>query len=189
MPVEKKSAENEHSELELTQRRYQNRCDGGWILQYFCPRISVLSVGILLGTGSHDFSLHLFLTCVLPSQSLWISVSSGPTVHPLASFISFFCSVYASAFLTSSASPWPSTDSEARPAGFGCFPSRALGGSSSPSLPALVCGQRAGVQGCRRGGPQMAWACVMWSSSARGCVDQPLLSIMTPKGVEDYPRL
>lgn len=135
-----------------------------WISQYFCQRISVVLVGFLFYAGSHDFSLHLFLTCsVLPSQSLWISVSSGPTVKLLAFFISSFCSVYPSDFLTSSASPCPSIDSKARPAGFGCFISRALRGSSSHSVPPLVprsvCGQRAGGAGIWRGGPQMDWAC------------------------------
>lgn len=117
-----------------------------WISQYFCQRISVVRA-----FWSHNFSLHLFLTCVPPSQSLWISVSSGPTVKLLAFFISSFWSVYASVFITSSPSPCPSIDSKARPAGFGCFPSRALRGSSSPSVPPLVprtlCGERPG--GCR----------------------------------------
>lgn len=108
------------------------------------------------------FALVSSLTCVLPSQSLCISVSSGPTVKLLAFFISSFCSVYASDFLTSSASPCPSIDSKARPAGFRCFPSRALRGSSSHSVPPLVprslCGQRVGGAGVWRGGPQIGHA-------------------------------
>lgn len=123
---------------------------GVWISQYFCQRISLVLIGILFYAGHPDFSLHLFLTWVLPSQSLWISVSSGPTVKLLAFFISSFCSLYASDFLTSPASPWPSIASKARPAGFGCFPSRALRGSSSHSVPPCPSVPlRAESRGCR----------------------------------------
>lgn len=162
---------------------------GVWISQYFCQKTSVILVGILFYAGSRDFSLHLFLTCVLPSQSPWMSVSSGPTVTLLTFFISFFFSV--SDFLTSSASPCPSIDSKARPAGFRSLPSRAPRGSSSHSVPPLVpgslCGQRAGgCRGLERRTPD--WACVMGFSTARGCLDQPWLSVTTPKGVnnDDY---
>lgn len=112
-------------------------------------------------------SLHLFLTWVLPSQSLWISVSSGPTVKLLAFFISSFCSVYASDFLTSPASPCPSIASKARPAGFGCFPSRALRGSSSHSVPPCpsvpLRAERRGFRGLARRTPDGLGMCYVVS--------------------------
>lgn len=73
---------------------------------------------------------------------------------------------------------------------------RALRGPSSHPVPPLVpwslCRQRARGAVVWKVEPQMdidMSACVMWWGLARGSLDQPQLSVITPEGVEDFSFL
>lgn len=173
MPVYKKKKKSDENEKQGTWTHINKMLQEMWWYcfspQSECRSISVVLVGILFYAGSHDFSFHSFLTCVLPSQSLWISLSSGPTVKFLSFFISSSCSVYASDFLPSSASPCPSVDSKARPAGFRMLPSKSPETLFLLLSLGLSAGREQGGAGVWGGGPQIGHAlCVSLGQGLRG---------------------
>lgn len=71
-----------------------------WISQLFCQRFSVVWVGVLFYAGSHDFSFHLFLTCVCCLHKA--CGFESPLVPPLNSWLSLCLPSILSTPLTSS---------------------------------------------------------------------------------------